>query len=321
MTRNIVLSISLLLSIFVTAPVSSQTAYVHVAIRDFPEQEILFAISAEYVRRKTGGKIYLVPHRYKDYREVERAMVGAEIDVHWSYTSTIANYNSALTAGPYDADQVYQIAARDEAQKGIELLAMSPLVNDYVFAVRSDNKSLYNLLSLSDLKSTRSKLSIAVGTNFKFNRVSDGLNDMLRAYDIRSNKHRFYDRSDKSQIYRDLRLGTADIILVFKTDQEVDLERLRLLDDDRGFFPPYNLVPTIRRTTLNAYPELGSALNDISLSLNNDVMRYLLQRYQIDGLSMKMIVDEVLACESVSLEPIVDSNGDRVISPGCITAL
>jgi len=242
-----------------------------------------------------------------DYREIAKGFDNQTVDMYWNYTATLLNYNQqAVMERPYDEVNVYELVKGIEAERGIRLLNMSELHNDYALAVRSDSRKLADVQSIDDLKKIKRKLNIVVDNEFVIARVGDGLDDLLAYYNIPKRQHYIYAYQDHVDIYKDLRLGQADVALVYKTDHEIDLERLRLLHDDRGFFAPYNLVAMLRNDYAEQYPELVEALNQIADSINNELMHYMLQRYQIDGLSLEQLVDEILSCSNL-LEPQSDS--------------
>jgi len=45
-----------------------------------------------------------------------------------------------------------------------------------------------------------------------------------------------------------------------------------VLNDDKGYFPPYYAAPLIRKATMDRYPQLATALNKLAGSVNDDDM-------------------------------------------------
>ena len=54
-----------------------------------------------------------------------------------------------------------------------------------------------------------------------------------------------------------------------------------MLIDDKHFWPPYQVAPVVRRTTLEKHPEIATLLNNIAPLLTDGVMRTL--NYSVDG--------------------------------------
>ncbi|MEI2776507.1 MAG: glycine betaine ABC transporter substrate-binding protein [Tetrasphaera sp.] len=54
-----------------------------------------------------------------------------------------------------------------------------------------------------------------------------------------------------------------------------------LLQDDKSFYPIYNIAPVVRMDTLAANPAIADALNALAPLLTDDVMSGL--NFQVDG--------------------------------------
>jgi len=57
-------------------------------------------------------------------------------------------------------------------------------------------------------------------------------------------------------IYEAVDRGQADIMMVFATDGKIKKYDLQVLEDDKLFFPVYNLCVTVRKEVLDKYPEI-----------------------------------------------------------------
>jgi osmoprotectant transport system permease protein len=73
-----------------------------------------------------------------------------------------------------------------------------------------------------------------------------------------------------------------DVISGSSTDGRVKAFDLVVLDDDKHIFPPYYAAPIVRQATLNKYPELEPALNQLSGTINDSIMTEL--NYRVDHL-------------------------------------
>jgi len=57
--------------------------------------------------------------------------------------------------------------------------------------------------------------------------------------------------------------------------------KLKRLRDDKNLWPPYFVVPVIRREALDANPKIGEILNRVSALLDETTMAQM--NYQVDG--------------------------------------
>ena len=269
--------------------------------KGFPEQDIVLALTSAYLR---GYGIRLDLTRYDNHEAIKKALKSGEIDFYWDYTGTILAVEPDLNLKPpYDAFEVYQ-AVKDFEQKkyGVRWLYPSRINNTYAFAVRSDDQRMVAVQTLSDL--AKSDYSIAMHSYYVNDRPKDGWPSLKWYYQF-EDKHPIQAIPMRHDIFRLMRLSKVDVGIVFATDQEVDLYRLRVLDDDKRFFPPYHLTPIIRESVLDENPHLERLLNSLSYSLNNDLMRYLLQRYQIDGLPLSSVAGEFMLCTDAYKAPVI----------------
>lgn len=79
-----------------------------------------------------------------------------------------------------------------------------------------------------------------------------------------------------------MRDGFVDAGLVYTTDGRVKGFDLKVLEDDKGFFPGYAVTPVVRKEILDTHPGLDDALNTLSGLLNNDVISTLNAQVDID---------------------------------------
>jgi len=64
---------------------------------------------------------------------------------------------------------------------------------------------------------------------------------------------------------------------------------LRVLADDRGFFPPYNAAPLVRGETLRAYPEIREALAPLAFAIPDSTMIRLNHAVEEGGRSFREV--------------------------------
>ena len=99
---------------------------------------------------------------------------------------------------------------------------------------------------------------------------------------------------DPGLVYNAIRDGFVDAGLVYTTDGRVKGFDLKVLEDDKGFFPSYAVTPVVRKPILDANPGLDEALNTLSGLLNNDVIATLNARVDIDHESPQKVAREFL---------------------------
>ena len=83
-------------------------------------------------------------------------------------------------------------------------------------------------------------------------------------------------------VYEALRDGRVEVIDGYSTDGRIRAYGLRVLRDDRHALPPYYCAPVLRPALLQAHPELGPVLDQLSGQLADSAMTTL--NYQVDYL-------------------------------------
>jgi osmoprotectant transport system substrate-binding protein len=88
---------------------------------------------------------------------------------------------------------------------------------------------------------------------------------------------------DTGVIYTATANGDCNFGEVFTTDGRIPALDLRVLEDDRQFFPLYNLTEVIRTEVLEAHPELAEIFGQLNPLMTNEVMLTLNAKVDNDG--------------------------------------
>ena len=83
-----------------------------------------------------------------------------------------------------------------------------------------------------------------------------------------------------------------DVLDVYTTDGRLLVHRLRVLEDDRGFFPPYAAAPLVREE-LDA--EVIATLALLGGAFDAETMRELNRRLQVDGEAVEVVARDALS--------------------------
>ena len=67
-----------------------------------------------------------------------------------------------------------------------------------------------------------------------------------------------------------------------------------VLEDDRGFFPIYNLAVTVRRDVLEQYPEIEAILAPLAEIIDDQIAQDLNYQVDAEGLPEEMVAETFL---------------------------
>ena len=86
---------------------------------------------------------------------------------------------------------------------------------------------------------------------------------------------------DLGLLYAALEGGKVNMIAANSTDGLISALDVKVLADDRHYFPPYQCAVVVRSEALERFPGLRAALGELSGRLTDDIMRKL--NYEVDG--------------------------------------
>ena len=256
--------------------------------KDFNEQLILGNMIASMIEKNTNIKVEKKLNLGGTNIAFE-ALKSGKIDMYVEYTGT-GLVNIMKKESISDSEQVYN-AVKDYFYKEYKLSWLQPLGfnNTYTLSVRKDTAEKYHLETFSDLAKVSDQLIL--GSTLEFNERPDGYPGVKAAYTMN-----FKDSKpvNSGLRYNALENGKSDVIDAFSTDGLLKAFDLKVLKDDKNFFPPYYAVPLVRNVVLEKYPEIQVELDKLSNQITDEEMREM--NYRVDKLNEDptKIADEFL---------------------------
>jgi osmoprotectant transport system substrate-binding protein len=201
----------------------------------------------------------------------DAALRAGELDVYVEYTGTAL---TAVVKDPPDSDpaRVRARVAAAYAPAGLDWLPPLGFDNTFALVVRPDEAPRTISAAVPAARAWRA------GFGYEFQTRPDGYPALTRTYGLAFAEIR---TMDLGLLYRGLVDRQVDVVVGNATDGLIGSLGLRVLDDDRHAFPPYEAAPVVRRETLARHPELRGALMRLAGTIDADAMRRL--NYAIDG--------------------------------------
>ena len=205
------------------------------------------------------------------------AMQRGDIDLYPEYTGT--GLVVQLKRPPMsDPVKVFDsVKAAYEAHYGMTWLAPARMNDSQALATTQAIATKFDLRTLSQCARLAPRLRLGAGVEFL--QRPDGLPGLQHAYggfhfaDVRV--------TALGLKYKALIAGDVDVALAFATDGEIDADRLVVLEDDRKFFPPYQVAPVVRLDALKRFPQIRAALDPLAPAITDAAMRRL--NWRVDG--------------------------------------
>ncbi len=280
-------------------------AKVSVGSKNYSEQ-LLVGKMAVILFKSAGADV-------KDFTNIpgsssaRQAMLSGKLQMMWEYTgSAWISYMGNSDPIP-DEHKQWQAVKDADVKNGLVWLPPAPMNNTFGFAMNRANADALGITKLSEIQD----IPIPERTfcvEAEFNNRSDGLLPMLQTYDIplgagvpRDNVKLYA----TGAIYAATDQGACTFGEVYTTDGRIVALDLVVLEDDRNFFPAYNLSPVVQAQFLEEYPQVADLFAPVAAELTNETLLELNARIDVEGEEPTQVAYDWLVAEGF----IIDDRG------------
>jgi osmoprotectant transport system substrate-binding protein len=209
-----------------------------------------------------------------------QALINGDIDLYPEYTSTGLQEVLKVAELPKDPQQILETVKKGyEEQFKVTWLTPSPFNDSNTFATTKAIADQYGLKTFSDLVAKAPELRLGGPAEFPERQDTKGLE---QAYGPFVSKFKEYKQLGTGSLrYDALKNGEVDVIVAFGTDGRIKGDELVVLQDDKGYYPIYNIAPVVRLDALQKNPQIADALAAVAPKLTDEVMSGL--NYAVDG--------------------------------------
>lgn len=148
-------------------------------------------------------------------------------------------------------------------------------------------------------------------TTIDFFERKDGLSGLENRYGFKFNRDKV-NTMKPGLGYQALDSNKVDLAVGFATDGRIASMNLKILEDDKGFFPVYNPAPTIRQEVLASYPELKSIINKLPPLLDHETQIELNKRAAVDKQEPEKVAADFLKENSLLAENVEEKEGPSI---------
>jgi osmoprotectant transport system substrate-binding protein len=219
--------------------------------------------------------------------------------MYWEYTGT--GYGEILgneiTDAPTDQKKLFDAVKQQDEKNGVIWTALAPVNNTYAIATSAGASDELGVTTLTDyanlVSSDPDNASLCAASEF-INR-SDGLPGVAKAYG--------FDPGQVPTTEVDLgiiftRVPDGDPCRfgeVFATDGRIPANDMVVLEDDKAFFPIYNLALTVDKAVYDKNgEELDAIFTPIAEKLDTETLQKLNSQVDVDGLLPEEVAQQWL---------------------------
>jgi osmoprotectant transport system permease protein len=251
-----------------------------VGSKRFTESYILAEILAEKAK----------PHVVTQVRQglgntaiVYEALRSGSIDMYAEYTGTI-QLEILKNKDPVSLEEMNRQLAP------LGLAASFPLGfnNGYALAIRADDADRLGIKTLSDM-AAHPELKLGLGNEFMGR--ADGWKGLAALYKFAQNPVGM----DHGLVYEALAAKQIDVTDIYTTDAKINQYKLRILQDDKKYFPRYDAIILHRTDVPTRFPAVWKALQTLSGSISEAEMIAMNARAELASVQFNEIAKDHLA--------------------------
>lgn len=217
---------------------------------------------------------------------VWEALKSNKIDLYPEYTGT--TYSTIYSQnGESDPEIVYNYV-KEQCRKDFGIIWGEPLGynNTYALAVTSDVASQNGLETVSDLMEVADSLKIAAEAEFL--EREDGLPGLKKVY-----KGLHFAEEIQMNVglrYQALNEGQAEVTDAYSTDGKLLQYGFKVLEDDKGFFPPYYVAPIFNGDFYESHKDIYDVLNQLKNQVSEDEIMQMNYKVGTEGKDAEEVV-------------------------------
>ena len=267
-----------------------------VGSKEFTEQVILGQI-AILALEDAGASV-------KDETGIEgtantrKALETGEIDMYWEYTGTgwVDILGNDVADAASDPQELFDAVAEQDKENGVEWILKTEANDTYAFATSQATADELGVTTISDyaelVKSDPEAASLCAAAEFLDR--ADGFPGVEKAYG--------FDLPDEQITELDLEiiytaLPKADPCSfgeVFESAGQIPANDLVVLEDDKQYFPGYEVAMTINEDVLADTPEIEEVLAPIAEKLTTEDLQQMNASVDVDGLPQEAVAEKWL---------------------------
>ncbi len=219
------------------------------------------------------------------------ALKSGAIQVYPEYTGTIAFELLGMKQVPTLAELNAALAAQGLAA-GVPL----GFSNTYALAMTESRAAELGIAKISDLLRHP---DLRYGLSQEFLNRKDGWPALRVAYGLQAAPTGL----DHGLAYEAVRGARVDVIDIYSTDAKIKSHQLRVLSDDRGFFPPYAALLIYRADLPQRHPRAWQALQRLEGAIPAQRMIAMNGGVEIDGRTFAQVAADFVSPKAKEADP------------------
>ncbi|MCG9791005.1 ABC transporter permease/substrate-binding protein [Flavobacterium algicola] len=254
---------------------SNKSNTITVASKPTSEQFILGEIIAQLIENETDIKVIRKFGIGGGTTNIHPAMTNGELDLYVEYTGT--GWMNVLNEKLPSNNQVDFTLMQKKYQENYNMkwLGLLGFNNTYALAIPDSLAQKFNINTFSNLANYSNQFDF--GAEFDFFERSDAYKGLVKKYNF---KFASLHEMDINLRYNAMVEGKVNAIDAFTTDAKIVALNLKVLTDDKNYFPSYEAGIVVREEVLERFPQLENLLTQLNQKITTQKMMQL--NYEVE---------------------------------------
>ncbi len=287
--KKIISILIIVITIFIMVGCQNQEKKVIIASKPMAESYIIAEMLGQLIEANSDIKVEYKTGIGGGTSNIQPAMEAGKIDMYPEYTGTgwLFVLKEELINNPSELYEQVSKGYKDVYNfKWLELYGFN---DTYALSMDRELAEKYGIETYSDLAKNSSEF--VLGSEYDFYEREDGYPGLVDEYGFAFKETKDMDIGLK---YKAIGAGEVDVINNFSTDGLLSEYDLKVLKDDKQFFPAYQAATVIRQETLDKYPELEGILNKLAGKISDEEMQQMNYYVEHDNVDAKVVANEFL---------------------------
>lgn len=251
---------------------------INVGAQTYTDPKLMAQMVKALVENQTNDKVKITSD-IQSSPQIITAMSQGQIDVATLYSGEVYNNHFDKSKVHFTTDKqktIQQAQKLFDEKYNIKWFDTLGFDNEYSITVPNDWAKAHNVTTISDLKKYANQITLGADSSW-LQRTNDG-------YPAFKKKYGFKFKNAKGMavalMYPAIKNNNVQAITAYTVDPQIIQLNLRILKDDKSFFPPYSASLVAREALLKKHPEVEKVIKELTGKISNKEMTQLI--YQVN---------------------------------------
>jgi osmoprotectant transport system substrate-binding protein len=292
MKKLLMVSMTAVMMLFTAACGNSDSKEINIGTQTYADPKLVAHMVEALVEQNTDFEVNIT----KDISaspQIITAMEQGELDIATLYSGEVYNnhFDDEKVEFTTDPEKTLNQAQKLFAEKfNLKWHDSLGFQNKYTITIDRDFAKKNNIETISDLEPYSDQLRFGTDGSW-LERPNDGYRAFQDHYGFEFKDARGL---QIELMYEGVENDELDVITAYSVDPQIIELGLKVLEDDKSFFPPYTASLVATNEVLNENPEVAEVINSLTGKIDEETMTQLIYEVDINEREEKEVAVEFL---------------------------